>query len=385
MHKEPINSLTGHCLLPDGRFHHATLKIQDGRIAQVVSHAPRPGEPGLPGFIVPGWIDLQINGGFGHDFTIQPERVRDVSLKLPAYGVTGFLPTLITSEFSSYPRRLETIQTILQEQQQSPVRDSARVLGVHLEGPYLNPLRPGAHPVEYLRPIKTGEVATWANPAIVRLVTLAGELESACDAIRALRGNGISVSLGHSDATYAQARQAFEAGVTWATHLFNAMRPLHHREPGLIGAILESDIPCGMIVDGIHVHPSLVRLAYRLKGRDGIMLVTDAMEALGMPPGRYSLSGKVVLVSGQDARLEDHTLAGSLLSMDQAIRNFIAYTGCDLADAIQMASLNPARFLGMDDRLGQIAEGYQADLVILDEQIRPVMTMVGGEILFQRT
>jgi N-acetylglucosamine-6-phosphate deacetylase len=383
----PHNSitLTGNYLSSEGQFQQGTISIRDGVIEQVHSGKNIQSGISVPGMILPGWLDIQINGGYGYDFTCKPESTAHVALHLPATGVTGFLPTIITSEFESYPARLEVIRKTIERQNNDHPTLGSRILGVHLEGPYLNPSRPGAHPINFLRRIDPKEVLAWADARFVRLVTLAGELPGGMQAISSLRENGIVVSLGHSDATYLQAQECFSHGVTWATHLFNAMRPLHHREPGLIGAFLENDLPCGIIVDGIHVHPSLVKLAYRVKGKDGIVLVTDAMEALGMPPGQYSLSQRTVIVSDRDARLPDGTLAGSLLSMDQAVRNMITFSGCSLIEAAQMASLNPARLLGLDHVYGKIAPGYHADLVILDEKIRPTMTMIAGEFVYQST
>jgi N-acetylglucosamine-6-phosphate deacetylase len=376
-------TLTGNYLDSEGQFQFGSISIQDGIIQGVFPGKQNQPDISVLGLIVPGWLDIQINGGYGFDFTFRPESVTQVSHHLPETGVTGFLPTIITSEFNSYPARLDTLHRSIENQQAENSSSGARILGVHLEGPYLHPKRPGAHPVEHFRSISPEEVVAWADPRIVRLVTLAGELPGGFAAIRGLRRNGIVVSLGHSDADYLQAKECFLQGAGWATHLFNAMRPLHHREPGLIGELLENDIPCGMIVDGIHVHPALVKLTYRIKGKDKIVLVTDAMEALGMPPGQYSLSQKTVIVSAQDARLPDGTLAGSLLSMDQAVRNMVTFSGCSLSEALQMASLNPARLLGLDHVFGKILPGYHADLVILNEQIQPILTMIAGKIVFQ--
>ncbi len=390
MHTPNPFTISGTTLLPNGNLREAAITVHDGWIEKIQDFADPKADLAFEGVIVPGWIDLQINGGYGHDFTIDPGSADLVAQKLPETGVTGFLPTLITSEFNSYPDRLAVIRAIMGKQEcqasgssSSPV-SAARILGVHLEGPFLNPQRPGAHPTQYLRGINLAEITAWAEPDIVRLVTLAAELPHGLEAIRSLRQNGIVVSQGHSDATYSQAQAGFEAGANWATHLFNAMRPLHHRQPGLIGATLENSVPCGMIVDGIHVHPSLVKLAYRMKGADGMILVTDAMGALGMPPGRYALGEHNVVVGEDDARLEDGTLAGSLLTMDQAVRNITAYTGCSLAEAVQMVSLNPARLLGLDHLYGKIAPGYRADLVVLNDQLVPALTLVAGNIVFQR-
>ena len=223
----------------------------------------------------------------------------------------------------------------------------------------------------------------WADESIARIVTLAPELPGALDAIRALRGKGIVVSAGHSNATYAEAIAAFEAGITWGTHLYNAMRGLGHREPGLPGALLSSSVPCGLIADGIHVHPAMVKLAFKAKGTEGITLVTDAMAAMGMAPGRYKLSDRDVSVDQTSARLADGTLAGSILKMDQAMRNVIEFTNCTLAQALAMASTMPARVLGLDHK-GRIAPGCDADLVILDESLQVERTIVAGKSVYER-
>jgi N-acetylglucosamine-6-phosphate deacetylase len=287
---------------------------------------------------------------------------------------------VITSNFGAYKKKLGLIQEAIADTKAT----GARPLGMHLEGPYLNPIRHAAHPKELVRPIDLAEFQGWAGVERVRLVTLAAEIENGIEAVRWLKKAGIIASIGHTDATYAQASKALEAGIGWATHLFNAMRPLHHREPGVIGAVLEAAIPCGIIADGIHVHPSLVKLAYRLKGALGLTLVTDAMAALGMAPGTYQLSEHAVIVTDQDARLADGTLAGSLLRMDQAVRNAMEFCDCSLFDAVRMASQAPARLLGLEAMYGQIEPGYCADLVVVDEQLVPSHTFVGGRLVFER-
>jgi N-acetylglucosamine-6-phosphate deacetylase len=318
---------------------------------------------------------MQINGAYGADFTSDAGTIVDVSAKLPSSGVTSFLPTIITSPFASYPRRL------------AEARDAARLahgaelLGVHLEGPYLSPQRAGAHDPDLLRPIDVDEILAWAEVDIVRIVTLAGELPGAAAAVRELRNRGILVSIGHSNATYAEAIAAFDAGVGWGTHLYNAMSPLGHREPGLMGALLTGPVPVGIISDGIHSHPAMVKVAYSCKGARGIALVTDAMEAMGMPAGTYRLAGRSVIVDGQTARLADGTLAGSILTMDAGVRNLVAFTGCTQTEAICMASTTPARILGLAKK-GRIAVGCDADLVILNREGQVKATWARGELVY---
>jgi N-acetylglucosamine-6-phosphate deacetylase len=368
--------LSGPTLLPDGSIREATLLIEGGSIAQVAPGLDPSADIIAKGCIAPGFIDLQVNGAFGVDLTNTGSAVGEVAARLPETGVTSFLPTIITSPFESYARLVGDIA------EASRGATGAHVLGVHLEGPYLNPLRHGAHNVALLRDIDPDEVMRWAGSAGIRIVTLAPELPGALDAVRMLRSKGIVVSAGHSDATYAQAMAGFEAGITWGTHLFNAMSEFKHREPGLPGALLTSPVPCGLIADGIHVHPAAVRLAFRLKGADGMTLVTDAMEAMGMPPGRYTLGDRDVIVDTTSARLADGTLAGSILTVDQAVRNVVEFTGCSLAEAIAMATATPARVLGLE-HAGRIVPGWDADLVVLNEALHVTHTVAAGQVVYE--
>lgn len=384
-------SISGNALLAEG-FAPVTILISDARVVALRRGVDRRADYVADGWIAPGLIDLQINGAFGCDFTGDSKSVAEVAAQLPSTGVTAFLPTIITSPLGDYPRRLRDLESAAQD------AVGAQILGVHLEGPYLNPKRAGAHNPNYLRAPRVSELETWAGAPstsahrskdvggspLVRLATLAPELPDALDTIRWLRARGIVVSAGHSDATCAQACAGFEAGINWGTHLFNAMAPFTHREPGLAGALLASDVPCGLIVDGVHVHPAAVKAAYRAKGARGISLITDAMAAMGMSAGRFKLGDRDVMVDATSARLDDGTLAGSILQMDAAIRNIIDYTGCSLADAITTASATPARVLGLE-RKGRIALEGDADLVVLDQSLHIEMTMARGEIVYRRS
>ena len=375
-------SLSGKTLFPDGQIREATLTLAGGTILRIEPGLDQSADLAVAGAIVPGFIDLQVNGAYGFDFTGDAASVTAVADRLPATGVTSFLPTVITSEFSTYPARLREIERAIRRQPAAD-RRGAHLLGVHLEGPYINPLRKGAHPASCIRGIDVDEIRAWADPAVTRIVTLAPELDGALEAIRALREMGILVSEGHSDATCAEALAGFSAGAAWGTHLFNAMSPLQHREPGLMGALLTTNVPCGLIVDGIHSHPAMVSLAWKAKGAQQIVLITDSMAAMGMPDGRYQLGEYAVEVDATGARLESGTLAGSILTMDAAVRNMMAFTACSLADALQMASANPARLLGLQ-RKGAIAPGCDADLVILSPQNEVAQTFVGGELVYSR-
>lgn len=362
--------------LATGQVVQAAIFIEDGVITRV--------SPGLDlgadvvvsdGVIAPGFVELQINGAYGVDFTTDAGSIVEASARLPAGGVTAFVPTVITSPFDDYPRRLAEAREAAGDAR------GAEVLGLHLEGPYLSPRRPGAHDPSLLRAIDVDEILAWAEPDIVRIVTLAPELPGATAAIRALQARGILVSVGHSNASYEEAVTAFDAGIAWGTHLYNAMSPLGQREPGLMGALLVSPVPVGLITDGVHSHPAMVKVAYRCKGADGIAIVTDAMEAMGMAPGIYRLGDRSVIVDSSTARLADGTLAGSILTMDAGVRNMVEFSGCMQVEALAMASATPARILGLA-RKGRIAAGCDADLTILDGTGRVAETWARGERVY---
>ena len=364
----------------------SSLTIQDGKIAAI-------GTPGLYQppqsarvvdgeslIAVPGFVDIQINGAFGMDFTVTPEAIYTVAARLPAFGVTSFLPTIITSPSSKVEAALQVWQ-----QGAPPGFRGAVPLGLHLEGPMINPGKKGAHDPVYIQPPSVDLVAGWSPARGVRLVTLAPELPGAQPVIAALLRAGVKVSAGHSLATYEEGMQAFAAGVTCGTHLFNAMPTLHHRTPGITGALLQHPtVQVGLIVDGVHVHPAMINLAWKSKPAGTLILVTDAMAALGMPPGSFKLGDYSVTVDQSVARLPDGTLAGSILSMDAAVRNLIRYTGCSLAQAAACAAENPARLLGLQDK-GGLVPGMDADLVLLSPEGIVQATLVQGQVLYSQT
>jgi N-acetylglucosamine-6-phosphate deacetylase len=327
----------------------------------------------------PGLIDWQLNGGFGHDFTENPASIWDVAARLPEHGVTSFLPTVITAPLEKYA----TAQEVLRN---GPPANflGAQPLGLHFEGPYLNPVRKGAHNALFLRAPSLTETENWSRKEGVWLVTLAPELPGAHALIGSLRNKGVLVSVGHSLATYQEALEGFRAGVTCATHLFNAMPALDHRAPGLIAALLNSaDVYVGLIPDGIHVHPAMLALAWKLKGPQHITIVTDAMGALGMPPGVYGLGGYTVKVDQVSARLENGTLAGSIVRMDEAVRNLMKFTGCSLRQAVAAASANAAGLIGAKGK-GRLCAGADADLILMDEMANIMATYVRGELVFSQ-
>jgi N-acetylglucosamine-6-phosphate deacetylase len=367
----------GDVVTPGGRIA-ADVVVRSGRIVDVVERSAAAGsrDADLPvldaaGLVVaPGFIDLQCNGAGGFDLTASPEQIWEMAALLPQWGVTAWVPTVVTSPDEVRERALRTFQA-------GPPDSAlgAQPLGLHFEGPYLAPDRRGAHAPAHLRPPDRQAVAGWSRDAGVALVTLAPEMPGALDMLRDLVDRGVVVSLGHSSATAAEATAAVDAGARWVTHLFNAMAPLHHRDPGLAGVALTDDrLLVGAIVDGLHVHPMVVTMAARSLGRR-LTLVTDAVAALGMPPGRWALGDVEALADGEGVRLPDGTLAGSLLSLDRAVANLRAYSGTALDDALFAASTAPARLLGLEGERGVIAPGALADLVLLlDAEASPAPT-----------
>ncbi len=369
---------------PDQRLEHTTVLIESGRIraiqpanqVQIPSEARRIDASDY--LLTPGFIDLQINGAFGEDYTENPESIWFTAEQLPRYGVTTFLPTIITSPLAAIAGAQQVIQT-------GPPDDfkGARPLGLHVEGPFLNRDKKGAHNPIYLRPPSTEDYQKLSRSNGVRLVTLAPELPGAESVIRSLIERGVVVSAGHSMATFQETTAAFDLGVRYGTHIFNAMTPLSHMEPGLPGALLFDGRPwVGLIADGIHVHPAVIDLIWKTAGPQRLTLVTDTIAALGMPDGRYQIGDQEVFVKEGSARLKNGVLAGSVLSLDQALRNLIAFTGCLLEEALRTITINPARLLGEEHEIGQLAPGMRADINLLTHELEVAMTICDGEVVY---
>jgi len=329
--------------------------------------------------LVPGFIELQLNGAFGHDFTSDPSSIWPVAKKLPRFGVTTFLPTIITSP-------LETIAAAQKAVAGSAVdaAGGAVPLGLHLEGPFLNSEKKGAHDAAYLRRPDLAAIDGWSPEQGVRLVTLAPELPGALELISALTDRAVVVSAGHSAASYVEAMSGIGAGIRYGTHLFNAMAPLHQREPGVAGAVLtDPRVVAGIICDGFHTHPAMVKLAWQALGGRRLNLVSDAIAALGMLPGRYSIGHSRINVDDTCARLLDGTLAGSIVGLDGALRNLLAFTGCALEEGLQTITTTPASVMGLGANRGTIAPRHLADLVLLTPDLQVHTTVVAGKVVYQ--
>ncbi len=359
------------------------LTIRGGRIASV-NEAPDAALPTLDVSgctILPGFIDLHVHGGAGHDtMDATPAALAAMAAFFAQHGVTAFLPTTMTAPHVDIRRAVAAVGAL---STQSP--DGARMLGVHVEGPYISPVYPGAQPASFIRPPELAEFAELLRAGPVRMITLAPEVRGADALIAAAQDAGVIAVWGHTNATYEECARAAGLGITQATHTYNAMSPLHHRKPGALGATLLLDtIYAQLIADNIHVHPGAMALLARCKGIERTVLITDAMRAAGLPDGAYELGGQGVTVQNGACRLADGTLAGSILTMDQALVNFMAATGLGLATAWPVTSRTPAQALGLAAEFGSLAVGYQCDLVLLDADLAVVATVVGGEVVYLR-
>ncbi len=333
-------------------------------------------------WIIPGMIDLHVHGSAGHDVMDgTPDALREISKSLCQYGVTGFLATTMTAPWEHIVRALHAITVATEER-----NDYAQILGVHLEGPWINPKHKGAQKEEDIQQPGREQLESLLSVAQdrLRMVTLAPEMPGVLEAIRELVRHGVICSIGHSDATWEEVRQAVGAGATHFTHLFNAMRGLHHREPGVVGSALQlRQCSCDIIADFVHVHPAAVELVYHSKGREKLLLISDGMRAVGMGDGTFELGGQTVHVHGCIARLAGGTLAGSTLTLDRAVKNMVEGVGVAVQDAVYMASTAPAEKLGIADRKGSLEAGKDADLAVLSSDFRTLLTMVKGKIAYR--
>ena len=379
-----IRFLGATLVLPDRLLRRAHMAVEMGRIVEVTAAGP-PGGRDLAGhFIVPGFIDLHVHGIEGMDSLDGSSAIGRIAARLPRFGVTAFCPTSVACP----PHVLKEFLGAIREARTAASPTSARVLPAHLESNFINPLFNGAQPLACIRgPHETREGefsgreildAIAAARPDVGIVTLAPEIDGVLELIPELVRHGHRVSLGHSGATYDEARAGILAGARHATHLFNRMTPLDHRRPGLAGAVLESDeVAAEIICDGVHVHPAVVRAAVAAKGPSKIIAITDGTAGAGLPRGSTASLGQRTITVGDAAYLEDGTLAGSVLTMDRAFRMLVAVMGFSLIQAAQMCATTPARELGLHGA-GVLAEGALADFVILDENLSVVETYISG-------
>jgi N-acetylglucosamine-6-phosphate deacetylase len=370
--------INGRILTDDGFVAGKTVVLRDGRIERIVDDgAPLDGvrKWNLAGqLLLPGFIDTQVNGGGGVLFNDDPsvDSILEIGRAHRRYGTTGFLPTLISDDLHVVSRAVRAVQDAIEI-------GVPGVLGIHIEGPYLNEERKGVHDATKLRWLDDDGVQLLTSLRGGKtLVTLAPERTSP-EMIRKLSRAGVIVSAGHTNATHPQIRAALDQGLSGFTHLFNAMSQLTGREPGTVGAALDDPNSwCGIIVDGHHVDPVVLRIAMRAKRRDRFMLVTDAMPSVGAPNKAFRLQGRPISVADNMCVDEEGRLAGSDIDMATAVRNVPEMLELDLAEGARMASRYPAEFLGLGAELGRIAPGYRADLVLIDEAVNVIETWIGG-------
>ena len=359
----------GRAVLLEGERIVAVVAPQDERVAGARRHDLR------GAMLLPGFIDCQVNGGGGMLFNDDPSvaTIEAIGRAHRRFGTTAFLPTLISDDLSAIQRAIDAVREAIR-------RRVPGVVGVHIEGPYINAARKGAHDAAKFRDLDERGVALLSSLGTGRtLVTLAPEMATP-GTIRTLASSGVVICAGHTDATFDQALNAFHMGVAGVTHLFNAMSPMTNREPGTVGAALyDPDCFCGLIVDGRHVHPAVLRIALAAKAIDRFMLVTDAMPSVGSPRADFMLQGRRIVVRDGVCVDESGTLAGSAIDMATAVRNTTTLLDVPVETAVRMASAYPARFLRLERELGRIAPGYRANLVVADDGMRVRGTWIDGK------
>lgn len=372
--------INGRVLCDEGLVSDRVVLIGDERIVGVVS----PDDPRCAstitrdlngGYLLPGFIDTQVNGGGGVLFNDDPSvaTIRTMAAAHRRFGTTSLLPTLISDDLAVIARAIDAVRTAISS-------NVAGVIGVHLEGPFLNEARKGTHDASKFRVLDPSVLALLSSLKIGKtIVTLAPEMTTP-GMIASLAAQGLVISAGHTNATFAEMKNALHHGVTGFTHLFNAMSPLGSREPGVVGAaLLDENSWCGIIVDGHHVSSAALQIALRCKRHDRFMLVTDAMANVGTTQTSFLLQGKKIIVRDGRCVDEQGTLSGSALDMASAVRNAVTMLGIGLAEAVRMASTYPAEFLGLSDELGRIAPGYRANLVLADDQLNVLDTWIDGQ------
>lgn len=371
--------LYGNVLTPTGLIQEGVLAIAGEKIVYAGEAAGLPAElqqsnaqvlKHPDGYIIPGFIDIHVHGGNREDFMDSSKEVLDkITSFHSSQGTTAMLATTMTAPKADIDRVLHEVQNY--RNQEMPY---TRLEGVHLEGPFISPKWPGAQNPEHIVLANIEWLEEWVStyPGLVRQVTLAPEREGALEAVKWLSSHGIVAALGHTDATYEEVEAAVEAGLSHGVHTFNAMTGLHHRKPGVVGAMLSDDrLSCEIIADGIHVHPAAMRILARVKPQDKLILITDAMSAAGMPDGEYTIGDLPVVVEDGIATLKSNrnSLAGSTLTMIKGFQLLVREVGLSLEQASLAASTNPARKIGIDDRTGSLEAGKLADVLLLDHKL----------------
>ena len=372
----------GKFILPDGILENVVLAY-DNKICGFTTEEEIPSDAKVidanGGYVAPGLVDIHIHGYLGEDTSDgNADGIFKMANGIMKNGVTSWCPTTMTVSTEEINTALEVVRSL---KEKSKSWQGAEILGVNLEGPFINPSKKGAQAGEHIK--KPDAKFIIDNADIISVATLAPEMENGCEAIREIRENcDVRVSIGHSDATFEQTMDGIAAGATHVTHLFNAQTPLHHRNPGVVGAGLLENVTTELIADTFHVHKGLFELIARIKG-DNLVLITDCTRAGGMPDGEYTLGGQPIIVKGIQCLLEDGTIAGSVLKLNNAVKNFRDNTNLPFWKVVSAASLAPARAIGADDRKGSLEAGKDADIVITDGDFNILKTIIGGEVKYE--
>ncbi|MFA6941186.1 MAG: N-acetylglucosamine-6-phosphate deacetylase [Clostridiaceae bacterium] len=369
-----------------------SVVLDDGKIKEILAESVEESEfenviDGNGKYLSAGFIDIHNHGNFGKDAMEGTYEALDTMASFHIKnGVTGFLATTMTDTKTATLKAIKNTVSYINEDS-GKIENKSKVLGIHMEGPYFSLEKKGAQPGKGIKAPELQEIEEYikASEGKLKLLAIAPEVKGAAEAVRYLKGKGVTVSLGHSNGTYIDAIRAIEAGATEATHLYNGMRSFSQREPGIIGAVLtDPRVRCELICDGIHVHPAAMKMAYMLKGEDGIILISDAMMATGLEDGWYTLGIQDVLVENGVARLKDGTLAGSTLTLNKAVYNMVNKVQVPLYQAVKMASLNPAKAIKEDDKKGSIERGKDADLIIFDDNINIEKAFISGKLVYEK-
>jgi len=360
-------------LIEDGTIIAVGPGVASGEIAEVVDAGGA--------IVAPGYVDVHVHGSAGHDtMDGTREAIAGMARFFAAHGVTSFCPTTLTQPTDDIMASVCAVYECMD----NPIEGGAQPLGVHLEGPCINAKKKGAQPEQHITTAAAIDYQQLFSLGNIKLITLAPEIEENKALIAFARSQGAAVVVGHSSATYEDLEEAVRHGLNHATHTFNQMEGLHHRKPGTVGGVLLLDeIYAEFIADGVHLHPAVVDMVVRLKGPERAVAITDAISGAGMPDGDYELGGQAIVVKEGAVRLPDGTLAGSALTLDQAVRNIVEFTVAPLPEAIQMATLTPARSIGVANRKGSLEPGKDADIVFLDDDLNVLKTMVGGEVVYE--
>ncbi len=358
------------------------IAIEDGKIAAIGKLDVEPIFE-TDGIVLPGFIDEHIHGAGGADaMDGTEEALQTISEYVAKEGTTGFLATTMTQSPENIGKALKNVKNVREKGEYK----GAEVLGVHLEGPFISPKHVGAQPLEYVaKPApETFDKYNELSGGNIKIVTLAPEVEGGLDLVKHLKNIGVVASIGHTGAKFSDVEAAVTAGASNVTHTYNAQTPLHHREAGVVGAaMLFDELNCEMICDTIHVSVPAIRIFVKNKPHDKFTLITDAMRAKGMPDGLSELGGQQVFVKNGEARLADGTLAGSVLKMNVAIKNLVEKVGVSLTEAVDFASANPAKNLGLYDERGSIEVGKRADFAVMDKDFNILCTVVGGKVVYK--